>query len=137
VLIHDADREGLNERTVARIADQVIAALREDLQAMAAQLSDHPTVGEQLTVDQVARRLGVARSTVYAHWRQWGGYKVGSGERAPIRFDAAALPIGPSVAVEPEALALQPARRHTRHRRARRDLIKDAPRLAHPRQHGS
>jgi transposase-like protein len=110
----------LDERAIGQIADRVIAALREDLQAIAAHLSDESVSTEQLTVDQVARRLGVARSTVYAHWRQWGGYKLGPGRKAPIRFDAAVLTVG-----------LGGVRQGSRPRRlpVRRDLIRLAPRL--------
>jgi hypothetical protein len=45
-----------------------------------------------LTVGEVAERFGVARSTVYEHWEDWGGFKLGKSETAPIRFDSGALP---------------------------------------------
>lgn len=113
------------------IADRVMAALREDLQALAGELLAAER-SEQLTVEQVARRLGVARSTVYAHWREWGGYKLGSGAKAPIRFDRAALPIiGPNPTPWPPA-AVKPKPRREAKKRRRRDLLVDAPRLIQP-----
>lgn len=121
----------MNEQTIELIAQRVIAALREDLETIAAELSTATTGGEQLTVGQVARRLGVARSTVYGHWREWGGYKLGPGEKAPIRFDSSALPIaGPrttSRAPSRVVPSLQPRRR----KRRQRDLLADAPRITH------
>jgi DNA-binding MurR/RpiR family transcriptional regulator len=47
-------------------AERVIAALRADLQVIVTELSIQPEANMQLTVDQVAQRLGVSRSTVYA-----------------------------------------------------------------------
>jgi transposase-like protein len=125
----------VDEQTIELIAQRVIAAIREDLDAIAHGLSA-PVVTEQLTVGQVARQLGVARSTVYAHWREWGGYKLGTGDKAPIRFDSAALPIA---AHEPKP---RPSRRSTtqpgsiriRRRGNRPGLIGDAPRLAAPQE---
>jgi transposase-like protein len=132
VLAQGDDRPAMNEQTVELIAERVIEALRDDLEAIAAELSALRTDG-QLTVEQVARQLGVARSTVYAHWREWGGYKLGDGPKAPIRFDTTSLPI-----VKPDRAPQQtpqvdrtPARRPDRRRR-RRDLLGDAPRLVRP-----
>jgi hypothetical protein len=117
----------VNERTIDLIADRVIAALREDLEAITTELSAAP---QQLTVEQVAQRLGVARSTVYAHWRDWGGYKLGASAKAPIRFDSEALPIvrPPSAPAQPADLGRSPQRR-SRRRQRRGDLLVDAPRL--------
>ena len=56
----------MDEQTIELIAHRVIAAIREDLDAIAHGASA-PVATEQLTVGQVARQLGVARSTVYAH----------------------------------------------------------------------
>lgn len=112
------------------IAQLVITALRADLEAIAAELAMPHGPAAQLTVDQVAQRLGVARSTVYAHWREWGGYKLGPSDKAPIRFDSVELPVG---VAEREASrptpVVHPARTGARKRR-RRDLLVGAPRLA-------
>jgi transposase-like protein len=83
---------GVDERTVELIAARVTAALREDIEALAASFTRRERSTGSLTVEQLAARLGVARSTVYAHWREWGGYKLGSSPKAPIRFSADALP---------------------------------------------
>jgi hypothetical protein len=120
----------VDEHTIDVIADRVIAALRDDLQAIVAGLQTLNEPTEQLTVGQVACRLGVARSTVYAHWREWGGYKLGKGDKAPIRFDDAALPIVRSNPTPRPPRAVEPAPRRARKKRRRRDLLVDAPRLA-------
>jgi len=122
----------VDERTIDVIADRVIAALRDDLEAIAAQLSAAGESTEQLTVGQVARRLGVARSTVYAHWREWGGYKLGRGDKAPIRFDSAALPIVRPRSVAHLPLAVEAVAPPKRRKRRRRDLLADAPRFVQP-----
>ncbi|HTU87452.1 MAG TPA: TetR family transcriptional regulator [Solirubrobacteraceae bacterium] len=116
----------IDDQTIALITERVVAALREELEAIAMSLlaenSSHP-----LTVGEVAERFGVARSTVYAHWREWGGYKLGDRAKAPIRFEGDRLPTRPA-ADEPDESALP--KRPTRRRR-RRDLIADAPRFDH------
>ncbi|HWD74140.1 MAG TPA: hypothetical protein VG371_03320, partial [Solirubrobacteraceae bacterium] len=114
--------------TIELIADRVMAALRDDLETLAADLLG-AAPSEQLTVEQVARRLGVATSTVYAHWREWGGYKLGPGNKAPIRFDSTALPI-----VRPQLAPASPSSpaaesKPARKRRKRSDLLGDVPRL--------
>jgi transposase-like protein len=120
----------IDATTIEVIAERVIAVLRHDLEGMAAELAGAGSPGEQLTVEQVARRLGVARSTVYAHWREWGGYKLGASHKAPIRFDTGALPVvkprsesGPALTADAES------RVPRKPRRRRRDLVIDAPRF--------
>jgi transposase-like protein len=130
-----SDQGAVDEETIDLIAQRVIAAIREDLDAIAHGLSV-PVATEQLTVGQVARQLGVARSTVYAHWREWGGYKLGAGDKAPIRFDSAALPI---IAHEPKPRtsrrsSTQPGSIRIRRRGNRPGLIGDAPRIADPQE---
>ena len=136
MLLPGDEHPAMNEQTIELIAERVVAALRDDLEAIAAELSAPSNPSEQLTVDQVARRLGVARSTVYVHWREWGGYKLGSGEKAPIRFDSAALPIvGPSPNPSPTPrppVAVKATSRRAGEKRRRRDLLVDAPRLIQP-----
>jgi hypothetical protein len=130
MLLASGQEHSVDERMIDVIADRVIAALRDDLEAIAAELKTSSEPTEPLTVGQVARRLGVARSTVYAHWREWGGYKLGKGDKAPIRFDNAALPIVRSNPTPRPALAVMPPPRRARKKRRRRDLLVDAPRLA-------
>jgi len=117
----------LDDRALETVAALVTASLRNELQALSDALA-RAAASPTLTVEQVALRLGVSRSTVYAHWREWGGYKLGASERAPIRFDSATLPAA-SVARASRELPVARARTRT-HRRRRRDLITDAPRLA-------
>jgi transposase-like protein len=99
---------------------------------IAVELSARDTPAEQLTVGQVARRLGVARSTVYAHWREWGGYKLGRGDKAPIRFDSGALLVVADKPRSQQLFKIEPVSRPTRRHRRRRDLLVDAPRFAQP-----
>jgi transposase-like protein len=109
----------IDERTIELISDRVAAKLRDELEAIAANLSAHSSTGP-LTVEQVAERFGVARSTVYAHWREWGGYKLGEGPNTAIRFPMHTLPEGPRV-------AQRQAQPPTRRRRA--GVLRGAPRL--------
>src|SRR5579884_3201943 len=107
------------------ITERVVAALRDELEALAAAMTA-ANASRPLTVSQVAERMGVARSTVYAHWRQWGGYKLGPAERAPIRFDESDLPGASSVEGNPSRR--NAASRPPRRQRSRRELLQDNPR---------
>jgi hypothetical protein len=119
--------QALDEQAVELIAARVTESLRQELLPLMMaprQLEARPS----LNVEQVAMLLGVARSTVYAHWREWGGYKLGRGRKAPIRFEASRLPAaagGPT----PDAQYRAPVPGKPSRRRPRR-LIVDAPRLA-------
>jgi len=126
------DNRGVNEQAIQLIAEQVTAALREDLEAIAVELWSPSKSSEQLTVSQVARRLGVARSTVYAHWREWGGYKLGAGDKAPIRFDSNALPIATAAGAPKPPLTVKSGSKRQDKKRGRRDLLVDAPKLVRP-----
>jgi hypothetical protein len=129
-------RTGPIDRVVDEHVAELIAAidaLRDDLEAIAAQRMTASGAAQLLTVDQVARQLGVSRSTVYAHWREWGGYKLGAGDKAPIRFASATLPIakqGPAPSVG-NALA-RPGPSRADRKRQRRHLVRSSPRLAQP-----
>jgi transposase-like protein len=128
MLTGEPDARVMSEQTIELIAQRVIAAIRDDLDAIAHGLSG-PAAAEQLTVGQVARQLGVARSTVYAHWREWGGYKLGAGKKAPIRFDST-----PHIVASDSSPHQPPPGKSAQRRkkRPRRDLLADAPRLAPP-----
>ncbi len=73
-----------------------------------------------LTVDDVCRTFRVSRAWVYENAGRLGGFKLGPGERAPLRFDpkrvAAALkPLGTPLS-EPEAKPVPTAgRRRPKH----------------------
>jgi transposase-like protein len=116
-----------DEPTIELIAQRVIEALREDLRVLTATTAKPR---RQLTVDDVAQQLGVARSTVYSHWREWGGYKLGRGSKAPIRFDGDQLPT--PARLQPREPRPVPTVKETRRprRRPRRPLLADAPRFA-------
>jgi transposase-like protein len=118
--------ESIDERTIELIANRVAAALRDELLEIAAQLAARDDAHSTLTVDDVAERFGVARSTVYAHWQEWGGYKLGDTAKAPIRFGRADLAIGRSATKPTEP---SPPKRSATRRRRRRELISDAPRF--------
>jgi transposase-like protein len=118
--------DGIDEDTIELIARRVAAALREELEEIAARLAARTDGGTALTVDEVAQRFGVARSTVYAHWQEWGGYKLSGGATAPIRFEGGRLPT-PRAPDQPK----EPAVPRRPPRRRRRNLIADAPRLDH------
>jgi hypothetical protein len=119
---------GVDDRTVELIAARVTAALRDDLELLLATFTRRESPTGSLTVEQLAARLSVARSTVYAHWREWGGYKLGSSPKAPIRFNADELPATRGNAADSPAGAARPSQKTSR-RRTRRGLIEDAPRL--------
>jgi transposase-like protein len=115
----------IDERTIELITERVVAALRDELEAVALSVGSVNGSRPPLTVEEVAQRFGVARSTVYAHWRDWGGYKLGSGDRAPIRFDENALPVRPKRALS------DPEPKQVVKRRRRRDLLNDNPKSVH------
>jgi transposase-like protein len=117
----------IDERTIELIADRVASSLRDELESIIAELETPNGPRRPLTVEEVAERFGVARSTVYAHWREWGGYKLGQTDKAPIRFDGARLPTTPLAADSPSGPAAP-----ERKRRKRRDLVGDAPRFEQP-----
>ncbi len=116
----------VDERLINLIAERVAAMLRAEVETLAGALSE-TTPPRPLSVEQVAERFGVARSTVYAHWREWGGYKLGDGEKAAIRFDPSELPTQPG---RPHRRIETPAtpKRAVRHRR-RQELLPSEPRL--------
>jgi hypothetical protein len=127
----DRQVRGADERTVELIVARVTAALREDIEALLTTFTRRETSNRSLTVEQLAARLGVARSTVYAHWQEWGGYKLGAGEKAPIRFDQDHLPSA-NTGAKAERARRNGARCGPHRKRRRRDeLITGAPRLLH------
>lgn len=110
----------IDDRTIDLLAERLAAVLREELETFAARLA--PT-GRALTVEQVAERFGVARSTVYAHWREWGGYKLGEAQNTAIRFPPHALPELSATSTGTQ----RPKRARSRKRGA---VLKGAPRFS-------
>lgn len=83
---------------------------------------------ELIDVAELARRFGVARSTVYSNSATFGAIRLGFGPRAPLRFDwaavLAALPkAGPRHVAPPQQL------RRPTHTRAGYRLIESHPRV--------
>jgi hypothetical protein len=124
---------GVDERTVELILARVTAALREDIEALLTTFTRRETSNRSLTVEQLAARLGVARSTVYADCQEGGGYNLGTDPKAPIRFSADRLSATRHGAAPSPAQA-PPSSNMSRRRRDRRLLIKDAPRVTHRRE---
>lgn len=110
----------IDEHTIELIANRVTASLREELEAIVAGLVVANGWPRPLTVEEVADRFGVARSTVYAHWREWGGYKLGGRHNSSIRFDQDALPVPPTPSDTPNPATTR-----------RRDLLRDNPDSEH------
>lgn len=118
------DTPRIDDQTIALITERVVAALRDELEAIAiGLLADNGS--QRLTVGEVAERFGVARSTVYAHWREWGGYKLGKSAKAPIRFEGAELPMQRAAKRAPDT----PPAGRPRRRSRQRELISDQPRF--------
>jgi hypothetical protein len=44
---------------------------------------------ELIGAGELARKLKVERPWVYRHWRELGGFRLGEGPRAPLRFELA------------------------------------------------
>ena len=93
--------DGIDERTIELIASRVVRALKDELAEIAAGIQETSVTEFALTVDDVAERFRVSPSTVYAHWREWGGYKLGAGNKSAIRFRPSTLPTGPPKASQP------------------------------------
>jgi hypothetical protein len=126
IVLSEADQAaGVDDQLISLIAE-----LREELEAIMAQLTPPVNPTQHLTVEQLAQRLGVARSTVYAHWREWGGYKLGRSQKAPIRFDSAALSmiVGTPTTNEPPPAPTE--KKSSPRPKRRRGLLRDDPRFA-------
>jgi hypothetical protein len=79
--------DGLDRRIVEAIAGQVVALIREEL---GLQLPAE----EWVDAREIARRFGLSRAWVYAHARQLGAVRLGSGPRARMRFDPHLVAVG-------------------------------------------
>jgi hypothetical protein len=109
--------QGLDVASVDAIARRVVALLAEEL-------SEHARRRPEL-IDavEVARRLGISRSTVYEKSDELGAIRLGAGPRARLRFDArfiAALGT-PRIRSSAGTREVQRPRRKHRRRRASSD----------------
>jgi hypothetical protein len=98
-------------------ADEVEAVARQ----VAALLPASPGSPPLLTAEEVAARLGVERSWVYAHARELGVVRLGDGPRPRLRFDPAVVERlrnpPPPVAPTRELLPIRTSRSRRRRRR--------------------
>lgn len=124
-----SSRDSIDERTIELIARRVAVVLRDELEAIAAELANGNVGARPLTVEDVAERFGVARSTVYAHWREWGGYKLGEGEKTAIRFPPTALPNHSETRTRRPAVDGRPETAKRTARAGRAAVLRGAPRL--------
>ena len=71
--------------------DQALAELAAELAAArvleALDAREAPTLKRLVDAQELARRLGVSRATVYAHAGQLGARKIGDGSKGRLRFD--------------------------------------------------
>jgi hypothetical protein len=102
-----------------QLADDTVVELartfaEEVASAMAQRLAEmmKPRGNRPWTVREVAEHYSVTDSWVYAHWRQLGGFKLGDGRCAPLRFDPERLP-GQRPPDEPKPERRPPRRRRT------------------------
>ena len=128
-MVTGATQVMLDQQTMDILVERVAAELREHLDSLVSELLVPTSTGDHLTVAQVAERLGVARSTVYAHWREWGGFKLSDGDKAPIRFPNGELLTGKADRRQPRQSNERRSTIPTRRRRRRAALISDAPRM--------
>lgn len=119
----------LDNDMIELIAARVAEMLRAELETIAADLATSTGPARPLTVAEVADRFGVARSTVYTHWREWGGYKLSTGDKATIRFDHRALPERPPDEASPSRPRSEESGTSRKRRRPRRDLLRPRPRF--------
>ena len=70
----------LDGRIAQAIAAQVVTLVREELGL-------RPAAEDWIDASEVARRVGLSRSWVYAHARQLGAVPISSGPRPRLRFD--------------------------------------------------
>ena len=70
--------ERLDQETVEAIAVRVVELL-----------GDRATPTRLVTAEELGRRLGMSRSTVYERADELGAIRIGSGPRARLRFDLA------------------------------------------------
>ena len=120
--------DAIDERAIELIARRVARALRDELADIAAGLGNRNGAESVMTVNDVAERFCVSRSTVYAHWREWGGYKLGTGDKSAIRFRPSSLPTQPSkLSQSTRPTSRQPGR--ARRERRPRVVLRGEPRL--------
>jgi hypothetical protein len=70
--------ERLDETTIEAIAVRVVELL-----------GDRATADILVTAEELGRRLGMSRSTIYERADEFGAIRIGTGPRARLRFDPA------------------------------------------------
>ena len=119
----------LDNDTIELIAARVAGMLRAELQIIVGDLAASNGQVRPLTVGEVADRFGVARSTVYTHWREWGGYKLSTGDKASIRFDHRALPERPLDEASSNRPRSEESGTRRKRQRSGRDVLRARPRF--------
>jgi len=119
----DALVDAVAQRVLALLLGEEAAVDPEvaELLRVARESSSGSSDRELLTVAQVAREYGVHPSWVYAHQRELGAIRVGTGPKPRLRFDPAA------VARACPALTTTPAPTPSGRRRRRRLTSRSAP----------
>jgi hypothetical protein len=84
--------DGLPPHSTRRRLSSSDAEIRQLARLIAVELA---ALGERsarlLTAAEVAERYGLTRAWVYKHSRELGAHRMGSGPKAPLRFDAAEI----------------------------------------------
>ena len=83
-----APHVSLDPTLVDAIAQRVIELLAGDAPETGRQTAPDAARASSLTVADIAARYGVSRSWVYAHQRELGAIRLGSGPRPRLRFNA-------------------------------------------------
>lgn len=78
----------LDATLVDAIAQRVLELLAGDDRKAARRIAHDATSTSSLTVADIAALYGVSRSWVYAHQRELGAMRLGSGPRPRLRFNA-------------------------------------------------
>jgi len=104
-----AGKGAVSAATIRLEADQLaeLAAL------IAAQLQAQPSPAALVDAQQIAKRLGVARSWVYANADQLGGKRLG-GKRGRLRFDLSEATAAFAASSQPEPVESTPRRHRAR-----------------------
>jgi excisionase family DNA binding protein len=87
--LHPDDLAALAELLAEQVVDRAARLIVDGLAQRLGEVGASEPADRLLTAAEVAQRLGVARSMVYAHAHELGGVRVGDGPKARWRFNAA------------------------------------------------